>query len=346
MRHWCTAAVALAVAVVGQAGQAQSPASSAGAAPVSAPAPSSAPTSSAASAARVQQWIRELDDDRFAVREAASAALVAAGRDAVAPLAKAAVEGGLEVTTRCVRVLAQLATSEDPVLAESARDVLEKLDSPQPNVATDRAAAALESLNAREAERARDKAFKLGAGFGSGRNFRGEGTVNYHLVLRKNWAGGNDGIKLLRYLDQITYLSIHGAALTDEAVPHLARLKHLEKLELYGTRISEAGVQKLKTALPNGDIIDVRRGGLLGVQGQFGTVDCQFTEVRPNSAASKAGLQPGDIVRKCDGKPIENFKQLLDEISARNGGDKLKMEIERGEEKMDVEVTLGNWGDD
>lgn len=341
MRHMCTVATAVAFALLGQViGYAQAPVSSAAAAPVSAP--------TASSAAKIQQWIRELDDDRFQVREAASAALVAAGRESVAPLAKAAVEDGLEVTARCVRVLAQLAISDDPVLAESAREVLENLSALKPNVASDRAAAALESLNAREAERAMIKVHKLGANFGSGDNFHRESTVTWHLKLEKPWTGGNDGLKLLRYLDQVRYLSIHGAPLTDDAVPHLARLKHLDRLELYGTRISDAGIQKLKAALPAlGDKFDVRRGGLLGVKGnQLAAADCQFTEVWPNSAAFKAGLQPGDIVRKCDGKTIENFKQLLDQISTRNGGDKLKLEIERGEEKKDLEVTLGNWGED
>ena len=68
--------------------------------------------------------------------------------------------------------------------------------------------------------------------------------------------------------------------------------------------------------------------------------------VRPNSAAAKAGIQAYDIVVKCDGKPIDNFKTLLSLIATKEGGDKLKMKIRRGVQEIDIEVTLGEWGDD
>ena len=295
---------------------------------------------------QISLWIKELDDDRFRVREAATARLSKAGRTAIGPLSKAAISGGLEVTLRCVRIILRLAKAESPVTAQAAREALESLAKPRLTAASDRAAAALKTLDALEAKRALAKVYKLGAERGSGNNVNIGAEVDWHLVLRKKkWTGGSDGLKLFKWLKGISHLSIHGCKLADEVVPHLKQLKHLTKLELYGTRITDEGVEKLRAAVP-GVEIDVRHGGLLGVQGQFSLPNCQFTVVRPNSAAAKAGIQAYDIVVKCDGKPIDNFKTLLSLIATKEGGDKLKMKIRRGVQEIDIEVTLGEWGDD
>jgi hypothetical protein len=307
--------------------------------------------------AQIQQWISDLDDDRFSVREAAAAELLKAGRGAVAPLAKAASEGSVEVTSRGVQILTLLAVDDDLELAEAAREALEALVTPtNPNAATDRAASALENVYVLEADRAREKIMKLGAVHGSGSNFfPSESDTIYpnHLMLRrKAWTGTVSDLKLLKYLQDVNHVSIHGVKLNDEAVGHLSRLRHLTHLELYGTGLKEESVKKLKAALPQltdqGDrkTFDVRGGGLLGVTGKFDTPNCEFSHVRPNSAAGKAGLQIGDVVTTVDGKPIENFRKFLDYVAGKDGGDKIKLEIQRGETKMQVEVTLNHWGDD
>src|SRR4051812_26410796 len=76
------------------------------------------------SAEQVRQWVRDLGDGSFATREAASAALVRAGRAAVQPVAVAAAGGDPEVTRRAVAVLGELATASDADTAAVARRAL------------------------------------------------------------------------------------------------------------------------------------------------------------------------------------------------------------------------------
>jgi hypothetical protein len=291
----------------------------------------------------VGQWIKQLDDDRFQVREAATVELIKSGREAVAPLAKAAVDGGLEVTVRAVHILSRLGASTDLPTAEAARLALEDLAEGREAAARERASAALEILDAQEADRALERLKTLGAYFGTGR-IAGEGeSVPYHLIVARKWSGGNDGIKLLRFIRDVNYVSIHGAKISDDAVSHLLKLKHLQRLELYGTDLSETAAEKVKTGLAGVDV-DVRGGGLLGVQGQPDAPGCQITVVRPDQAAAKAGLEPGDIIVKCDDKEIDTFNKLLEYIRPKKAGTKVKVVVRRGEMTFEREVTLSAWG--
>ena len=245
---------------------------------------------------------------------------------------------------RAVHILSQLGVSDDSQTAEAARLALENLSDGPMGAARDRAEAALETLDAREADRALERLKAYGAYFGTGR-FVGEEAVPNHLIVPKKWSGGNDGIKLLRFVRDVNYVSIHGGKISDDALPHLQKLKHLSRLELYGTDISEKGFEKLKSALQGVDV-DVRGGGLLGVQGQPEGADCQITVVRPNLAAAKAGLEPGDIILKCDGKEIDKFSQLLEYIRPKKPGVKVTLTVRRGEMTFEREVVLSEWGDE
>jgi S1-C subfamily serine protease len=78
--------------------------------------------------------------------------------------------------------------------------------------------------------------------------------------------------------------------------------------------------------------------------------------VEPGSAADKAGLQAGtervvvagesyvlggDVIVRVDGAQVRTFRQLRQAIARHNPGDKLKLEIYRGNDKKTVEVKLG-----
>jgi serine protease Do len=70
------------------------------------------------------------------------------------------------------------------------------------------------------------------------------------------------------------------------------------------------------------------------------------TDIRPNTPASKAGLQNGDVIREVDGKKITDSQQLRLMISQTAPGTKVTLKYLRSEEgKKPVEktttVTLG-----
>ena len=62
--------------------------------------------------------------------------------------------------------------------------------------------------------------------------------------------------------------------------------------------------------------------------------------VLEDQPASRAGLQPGDVVTKMDGRLITTGTQLRNYIASRPPGSVIKMEINRGGKAMKVDVNL------
>tara|TARA_R110001592_G_scaffold45983_2_gene146644 strand:+ start:223 stop:1599 length:1377 start_codon:yes stop_codon:yes gene_type:complete len=87
--------------------------------------------------------------------------------------------------------------------------------------------------------------------------------------------------------------------------------------------------------------------GVLGVSGrsvnseiakamELKTSQGSFIEqITPNSAADEAGLKPGDVITKVNGKPIRSVNELRAKIGSIGAGKEVKLAIVRnGEEKM------------
>jgi serine protease Do len=65
------------------------------------------------------------------------------------------------------------------------------------------------------------------------------------------------------------------------------------------------------------------------------------SSVQPDSAAERAGLQPGDVIVKFDGKPIGAAGELSALVGQASPGDKAKLEILRKGETRELSATLG-----
>jgi serine protease Do len=67
------------------------------------------------------------------------------------------------------------------------------------------------------------------------------------------------------------------------------------------------------------------------------------TDVRPGTAAATAGIVIGDVIATIDGHSLPDFDRLTVRIAQHQPGDKIDVEIIRGEKKMKITVTLGSW---
>jgi serine protease Do len=63
-------------------------------------------------------------------------------------------------------------------------------------------------------------------------------------------------------------------------------------------------------------------------------------QVIPGSPADKAGIMRGDIIVEFGGEKIESMEGLVAAVRERSPGDRIKVVLYRGEEKIEVEVVL------
>src|SRR5437870_1870931 len=93
-------------------------------------APTTEPVSAAdgpPTAEQIATWVRDLDHERFAVRNKATANLVKAGVPAVEALGRATVSPSPEVADRAFRALRELVMSADPRIRREAERLLTAL---------------------------------------------------------------------------------------------------------------------------------------------------------------------------------------------------------------------------
>lgn len=350
-----------------------------------------------ASPEQVRAWVRQLDADEFALREEATENLMRCGGEAVTALAQADLSAqNLEVLSRGIYVLQELALAEDIKIEEAARKLLEELAASKNAATARRAAGTLSALNEIRQERTIAQLKELGVRVAV--NTAQVGLVLVHEVptieIDENFTGTPDDLKRLKYLENVRLVQLSGDKITDEVLERVAEVRELEYLKikwakissrglqpfgdlprlqhlsvlyspiddesiatlekiktlanvrLYGTEITKPAAQRLNTALGGDGLekrVDHRHGAFLGIGGDRGTRGCEVTIVQPNSAAAKAGIQPGDIVVRFAGEPIADFEALTLAIGKFKARDTVTFEILRGDTPQKIEVTLGEW---
>ena len=87
--------------------------------------------------------------------------------------------------------------------------------------------------------------------------------------------------------------------------------------------------------------VDPGQGAVLGVESDPDVDEARLNAVTPDGPAAKAGVKAGDVVLKFAGKEIRNFQDLTTEVRQHKPGEKLEIELHRGEELVKISVTLG-----
>jgi serine protease Do len=67
-------------------------------------------------------------------------------------------------------------------------------------------------------------------------------------------------------------------------------------------------------------------------------------EIMPDSAASKAGLKPKDIILKIDGTEPTSLKEFIGILDLKQPGDQVTLEIQRDGKEEKIKATLGKMG--
>ena len=115
------------------------------------------------------------------------------------------------------------------------------------------------------------------------------------------------------------------------AIPSTMAIDVIEQLKKFGkTSRGWLGVriQEVNDEIADAYGLDKPRGALVA-------------SVENNSPSFKAGIKPGDIILKFDGKDIKKDRDLPRVVAATKAGKTVQLEIWRGNKKINLRVKLG-----
>jgi S1-C subfamily serine protease/photosystem II stability/assembly factor-like uncharacterized protein/uncharacterized FlaG/YvyC family protein len=94
-------------------------------------------------------------------------------------------------------------------------------------------------------------------------------------------------------------------------------------------------------------ILTARSGGgasastvWIGASGEDEVEGLRLTQVMAQAPSGKAGLQVDDIIIQVEDAKAQSFEKLVDLVRSKQAGDKIKLKVKRGEESLDLVVTL------
>ena len=106
-------------------------------------------------------------------------------------------------------------------------------------------------------------------------------------------------------------------------------------------------IENGKVTRPQIGISGVSLSGYSSYQLRYYRINTDLTDgiyvsrVTSGVAASKAGIQEGDIIVKFDGKEVTTYKSFLTELYSKEPGDKVSVVVNRNGTEKTIEVTLG-----
>jgi hypothetical protein len=195
----------------------------------------------------ILNMVRDLDSDRFLSRELATERLITAGAGSIEAIVQALATNNLEVTTRGVYILQELAMQADLVTSEAARLALEKVAAPRVTSAARRAGEALARLDIVRHERALEDLKRLGAVVGERQSSLGFQIVEQlSIEIGEQWRGKPLDLMRLRWLHTVDDLIISHPEFDDEALAQVARMPDLPSLTIRRAKITDRGIDSLR----------------------------------------------------------------------------------------------------
>ena len=205
------------------------------------------PPAAAETPSSAQLWVSALESNDYDVREQAAQELIQFGAEALAPLETAIGRGRPESVVRGMRVLSQLARSEDQDLANQAVATLQRLAQLPAGIVGGYAERALDDWTLFRRDRAIVRLEQLGA-----RRLRLQmiGPLNFPVPLQviefdSEWNGTPADLAELRWLNDIQIVSFHGPDVRDSWLEPLRHLDQIQGVKLYHTPISHRGMEHL-----------------------------------------------------------------------------------------------------
>jgi hypothetical protein len=155
----------------------------------------------------------------------------------------------------------------------------------------------------------------------------------------------NHDLAELRRCRQLETLELLYTPIDDAAVELLADLPVWRMFRIFGTQLTAEGAGSLEPQLDGRQLL-FGRGAYLGIKSPAAgpvVVD----QVLPGSAAAKAGLLRGDLLRQLNQQPLQRFEDLRVALSQFAPGESVELTVERRfrpdsfPEQLNISVELG-----
>lgn len=196
---------------------------------------------------RILKWVQDLDSDRFVERELATTRLIEAGSAAIGPVTQALDSNNLEVTTRGVHILQELALESDLAISKAARAALEKVATPRVTSAARRAAEALARLDLIRHERALLDLKQLGAVIDESHSPMGFQMIEQlSIEIGDQWRGKSTDLVRLAWLRSVDQLILSHPQCDDETLALVAQIPDLPALTIRRANVSNDGIAHLR----------------------------------------------------------------------------------------------------
>jgi S1-C subfamily serine protease/photosystem II stability/assembly factor-like uncharacterized protein len=141
--------------------------------------------------------------------------------------------------------------------------------------------------------------------------------------------------------DVITALGDKAITEFDQILDELRTQRPGQRIRISATRGDEKhDLEVALTSRPGAGGIAAAGGVWLGAAGETRDGKAVLTFVLPAGPAANAGLQQGDVIVSIDGKALDDYSQVTEQIRGKQAGDKLKLVISRGNESKEVTITL------
>jgi hypothetical protein len=269
-------------------------------------------------------WARALGSPHKAVRQAAAEKLLAAGAASTEALVRVAeLRGHADRSERCVDVLRQLYQSPQPTVYQAADAALERLGDCQ-------------NLRVR--------------GYVSTTASRSAGLRLSRCAIAFEECGGEMQVDPRQFeistasetpaeaFTAVIGLNWHGG---DEGLVHLRRMPHLRVVHVFeAAPVSREAVVQLRRDRPDLVVI-YRNEGCLGVAGVFRAKYFEILTIEPESGAVRAGLRLHDRIVQFAGQEVTSFEMIAALLLKYSPGELLPMVIDRGGERLAVNVPVG-----
>ncbi len=159
------------------------------------------------------------------------------------------------------------------------------------------------------------------------------------IRLDKEWRGGDRGLVHLAGLAHVNMLDIHDAAISDKAIEYFKKMPSLNSIMIRGTKMTPEALMKLVKEKPGLQIRGQSRG-ILGINAGDTDGPSLVSGVPEGKPAAAAGILPGDLITKLDGKEITTFGHMTLLMMKREPGEEVTLTIKRGEEILEKKLKL------